>query len=188
MTHNISLGTDTQLKDAASRRLLRAEHASTLGVMKSAPLITLLALLVMTASPVAANKETMSPYQEKISNRRNSEASILWKNMQNDGFTSSSIVALDFVYFSDKKEDAERLAKVLSENYTVGINPDADSGYWLIKGSTRPYGKQLTAEQWNGWIDYMVFVGFQNNCVFSTWAVYEPKSKKTWASESIEKE
>ncbi|MCV2356012.1 hypothetical protein LNV09_17870 [Paucibacter sp. B2R-40] len=101
-------------------------------------------MLVMTASPVAANKGNMDPDQEGVSNRRSSEASILWKTKQNDGFTSSSIVALDFVCFSDEKEDAERLAKVLSENCTVGINPNVDSGYWLFKGSGGTLNAGLT--------------------------------------------
>ncbi len=154
--------------------------------MKTASLITLFALLVTTASSIAANDGNMNSYQEMISNRRNSEASILWKSMQSDGLTSSSVVILDFVYFSEKKDDADRLARELSKNYSVGVSSNTETGYWLIKGSTRPYGKQLTAEQWRGWIDFMVFAGFNNNCVFSTWSVYEPKTKKMWSSEAIE--
>jgi hypothetical protein len=156
--------------------------------MKLTLLTALFALLFLSDPLLAANKGNMNSYQEKISHRRTSEASILWNTMQKEGFTSSSIVALDFVYFSDTKADAERLAKVLSENYTASVVSTDRADYWLLKGSTRPYGKQLNAEEWRGWIDFMISVGFENNCVFSTWAVYEPKSKKTWSSENIETE
>jgi len=130
----------------------------------------------------------MSTYQENISGRRNAEAKILWKAMEKDGFTESSTAALDFTFFSNDKNDAESLANVLSEHYTAAVTPTEQDDYWLIKGTTLPYGKEFNSTQWLGWAEYMVSIGFSNNCVFSTWAVYEPKSKKTWSSESIDVE
>ncbi len=108
--------------------------------------------------------------------------------MVSDGFTESSIAALDFVFFSDVREDAEQLKKQLSENYTVTVSPAKQKGYWIVSGTTRPYGNQINSEQWRGWVEFMVSVGFSHNCVFSTWSAYEPKSKKTWTSENIEVE
>lgn len=128
----------------------------------------------------------MNSYQETIHTRRNFEASVLWGKISKDGFSTSQTVALDFVFFSEKKVDAEKLAKVLSGSYTVRIVPANDPGYWLIKGTTRPYGKKLSADDWQGWIEFMVATGFENNCVFSTWAVYDPTSKRSWSSEEIE--
>ena len=86
---------------------------------------------------------------------------------------------MDFTFFSDDKDSAEKLVKALSENYTAEFVPDKKDGYWLIKGTTRPYGNEFTKDQWFGWVDFMTTLGFANNSVFSTWSVYDPKMKKT---------
>ena len=96
------------------------------------------------------------------------------------------MVALDFVFFSNSKSEAQELVDTLSESYNAKIVPADDPKYVLIKGTTRPYGNEFTKEQWLGWVDYMVSSGFNHNSVFSTWSVYEPKSKVTWSSEAIE--
>ena len=145
-------------------------------------------MLLISASLLAGEKRTMNTYQENITNRRNAEAAILWKAMEKDGFNESSIAALDFTFFSKDKNDAESLAKALSENYTATVSPTEQDDYWLIKGTTRPYGNEFNSSHWFGWVEFMVSMGFSNNCVFSTWSVYEPKSKKTWSSESIDVE
>lgn len=131
----------------------------------------------------------MNSYQETITGRREAEAAVLWKAMVSDGFNEASIAALDFTFFSNVKADADNLAKALSENYSVTVShSEQDHNYWFIKGTTRPYGNQFSYVEWLGWVDFMVSIGFSNNCVFSTWVVYEPKSKKTWSSEKIEVE
>lgn len=131
----------------------------------------------------------MNSYQNTILERRVAEAEYQWKSMASEGFSESSVAALDFTFFSNVKADAENLAKSLSENYTMTVlRSEKDPDYWIIKGTTRPYGMHFNYVQWLKWIDFMVGVGFTNNCVFSTWAVYEPKSKKTWSSENIEVE
>lgn len=145
-------------------------------------------MILLSTSLFAGEKGTMNSYQETISGRRQTEAAILWKAMKKDGFNESSIAALDFTFFSNVKSDAENLAKALSENYTATVSPTEQDDYWLIKGTTRPYGNEFNSSQWLGWVEYMVSIGFSNNCVFSTWSVYEPKSKKTWSSESIDVE
>jgi len=151
-------------------------------LLRAALLIALLALPLT----VSAGKDGGMAYRQRISDRRNAEATALWKLMEKDGFTSASIAALDFLFFSDSKADAEALAKVLSISYTTGVVAADRPGYWYIKGTTRPYGSQVSREQWMSWVKYMVTVGFENNSVFSTWSAYEPKTKKTWSSESIE--
>lgn len=127
----------------------------------------------------------MNSYQEKISERRRAEAVLLWSSMSKEGFSDSSIAALDFTFFSNVKNDAESLAKLLGENYSVEIVPATQEGYWLIKATTRPYGKSINQPSWMAWVEYMVMIGFSNNCVFSTWSVFESESQKTWSSESI---
>jgi len=145
-------------------------------------------MLLISTSLLSGENGTMNTYQENISGRRQAEATILWKAMEKDGFDESSIAALDFTFFSNVKNDAENLAKALSENYTATVSRTEQDDYWLIKGTTRPYGNEFNYSQWLGWVDFMVTIGFSNNCVFSTWSVYEPKSKKTWSSESIDVE
>jgi len=130
--------------------------------------------------------KNFNSYQKMISSRRLNEAAVLWKNMTADGFDSSAPAALDFTFFSNVQNDAETLSKTLSENYTVTVSPAAQGGYWLIRGTTRPNGKKFSYEQFLKWVEFMIFAGFSNNCVFSTWAVYEPKSGKTWSTETIE--
>jgi hypothetical protein len=136
----------------------------------------------------AQNGVKMNSYQEQISSRRLAEAKQLWTTMQRDGFTENTVDALDFTFFSNDKNGVENLVKALSENYTAETTNAHEEGYWLIKGTTRPYGNELNKEQSLGWVEFMVFLGFSNNAVFSTWSVYEPKSKTTWSSEEIDVE
>ena len=72
--------------------------------------------------------------------------------------------------------------------HTAEVSPADEKGYWLIKGTTRPYGNEFNSGQWFGWVEFMVSLGFSNNSVFSTWSVYDPKNKRTWSSEEIEVE
>jgi len=128
----------------------------------------------------------VNSYQEQITSRRMAEAKQLWSTMQRDGFTETTVAALDFTFFSNDKNGVENLVKTLSENYTTEISKANEEGYWLIKGTTRPYGNEFNKEQWFGWVEFMVSLGFSNNAVFSTWSVYDPKSKVTWSSEEID--
>ena len=128
----------------------------------------------------------MNEYQQEIMERRYSEARELWSKMVSAGFTETTVVALDFVYFSSSENDAQDLINQLSENYTLELSPADDPEYVLVKGTTRPYGNEFTHERWQAWVEFMVSVGFSNNAVFSTWSVYSPKTKTTWSSESIE--
>lgn len=128
----------------------------------------------------------MSEYQQRIMERRTFEAEELWSEMESSGFTETTVAALDFVFFSDSQDDAKKLIEQLSENYTLELAQADNQDYVLVKGTTRPYGNEFTREQWHGWVEFMVSVGFSHNAVFSTWSVYSPKTKTTWSSESIE--
>ena len=150
----------------------------------------LLACIVLICSmPLfAQNGGKVNSYQEQLSSRRLTEAKQLWALMQQDGFTETTVAALDFTFFSNDKNGVENLVKALSENYTAETSKANEEGYWLIKGTTRPYGNEFNKEQWFGWVEFMLSLGFSNNAVFSTWSVYDPKSKKTWSSEEIDVE
>ena len=128
----------------------------------------------------------MNDYQQSIMERRSSEAREMWAEMKSSGFTETTVAALDFANFSDSKIEANNLVMQLSENYTLELTQADDPNYFLVKGTTRPYGNEFTYEQWQSWIEFMVLVGFSHNAVFSTWSVYSPKTKETWSSESIE--
>ncbi|WP_415753807.1 hypothetical protein [Pseudomonas leptonychotis] len=146
-------------------------------------------LVFLLASQLQASQgEDMNSYQQGISQRRVAEAHELWATMKADGFTENTVAALDFSFFSNSETEARELMNSLSENYTLELSTASEPGYFLIKGTTRPYGNEFTQEQWLGWVEYMVSTGFSHNAVFSTWSVYDPASKSTWSSESIEAE
>jgi hypothetical protein len=145
-------------------------------------------VLIYTMPLFAQNGDKVNSYQEQISNRRLAEAKQLWAFMQSDGFTETTVAALDFTFFSNDKNGVETLVKALSENYSAETSKANEEGYWLIKGTTRPYGNEFNKEQWFGWVEYMLSLGFSNNAVFSTWSVYDPKSNKTWSTEEIDVE
>jgi len=128
----------------------------------------------------------MGEYQQEIMDRRIAEARVLWQKMESEGFTQETVAALDFVFFSNSKREAEELIDELSENYSLELSPAPEQDYVLIQGTTRPYGNEFTFEQWLGWVEFMVSAGFGHNAVFSTWSVYAPSIKTTWSSESIE--
>ena len=148
-------------------------------------IVTLIAALF--SGMLFAEEETgMNDYQQNILERRISEAHELWDKMQIGGFTETTVAALDFVFFSNSKSEANNLLEQLSESYTLEITPSNDPEYILVKGTTRPYGNEFTEEQWLAWVEFMVSTGLNHNSVFSTWSVYSPKTKTTWSSESIE--
>jgi hypothetical protein len=128
----------------------------------------------------------MNDYQQSIMDRRIYEAQQMWEQMQVGGFTETTVVALDFVFFSNSKPEADNLIEQLSENYTLELTPSNDPKYVLVKGTTRPYGNEFNEEQWQSWVKFMVSVGFSHNSVFSTWSVNSPKTKTSWSSEPIE--
>jgi hypothetical protein len=147
-----------------------------------------LLILVFSVGLFASQETQMTEYQKRIMDRRSSEARILWTAMKSSGFTETTVAALDFVYFSNSESEANDLIEQLSENYTLEFAPANDPDYVLVKGTTRPYGNEFTYDQWIGWVEFMVKVGFSHNSVFSTWSVYSPKTNDTWSSESIEVE
>jgi len=110
----------------------------------------------------------MNEYQQEIMDRRTEEARVLWQTMKSEGFTEHTVATLDFVLFSDSHEQATQLIAQLSENYSLELSPATEQGYFLIKGTTRPYGNEFTYQQWIDWVEFMVGVGFTHKSVFST--------------------
>lgn len=133
-------------------------------------------------------QQVWDEYNERIKNRRLAEADILISELEKNNINEATAVALDFTHFCHEKSDAEDIKNQLSENYTMSLEYNKDSEYWLIKGTSRPYGVTLSSKQHKAWVEFMLDVGKSYRCVFSTWSMTEPKSKKTYSNEEIETE
>jgi len=129
-------------------------------------------------------QETWDRYYADISSRRNAEASALWSAMSADGVTSETVLALDFVHFSQDEDSASELMQQLSENYDSILSKSDD--YWLVSSTTRPHGIDLDSNLHSGWVEFMCDVGQSHGCVFSTWTLESPELKKKWSSEQHE--
>ena len=91
--------------------------------------------------------------------------------------------ALDFVLFSPSRESAGPLCSDLAEHYAVEVVPGTQ-GYWLVKGTTRPYGSNLTQDQHMEWVVFMADLARSHGCVFSTWSFEVPSMGRRFDSES----
>ncbi|WP_196158776.1 hypothetical protein [Reinekea sp. G2M2-21] len=115
--------------------------------------------------------------------QRIEEVDVLTRNMQESGVTEDTVLALDFVHFSKSKEGAEALSNQLSENYEMKVAFEKDM--YFIKGTTRPYGMNLSNEQHKAWVEFMADVAQSHNCVFSTWLIEAPSLKLKFSSEAV---
>lgn len=125
-----------------------------------------------------------SYYEEKKAQRR-SEAIRLINEMVEAGITDSTILALDFTHFGNNQEGLEGLQSQLSENYEISIEK-ADDEYWLLKGTTRPYGITLSADDHLTWVEFMADVAQSYGFVFSTWSLEAPDLKRVFDSGGID--
>ena len=131
-------------------------------------------------------QETWERYYANIKERRLSEAVTLWSNMNADGVTDETVLALDFVHFSQDRDGAYGLKKQLSENYECSVSER--NGTWIISSTTRPHGIDLDGEQHAAWVEFMCDVAQSHGCVFSTWSFESPKLKRKWSTEGIDGE
>ncbi|MDI9246440.1 hypothetical protein [Marinobacter sp. CHS3-4] len=114
------------------------------------------------------------------------EAADLWRQMKAAGVVADTVLALDFVHFGQCQHDVEALANQLSENYEMEVVESERDGYWLVRGTTRPYGIEMTEEQHRGWVEFMADVAESYACVFSTWTIEAPALGTNFHSEGIE--
>ena len=131
-------------------------------------------------------QKTWNEYYEKKKRQRMEEATKLWEQMSNSGVTAETVLAIDFLHFGTNKENVNDLEKQLSENYEVEVVPGEEEGYCYIKGTTRPYGINLSKEQHAGWVEFMSDMAQSYACVFSTWSIEAPSLGVSFDSESIE--
>ena len=131
-------------------------------------------------------QQTWEEYYAEIKSRRITESKVIWKEMVKTGVNSDTTLALDFELFSSEEKGAKLALEQLSENYEAKINFDESTGYWMIQGTTRPYGIKLSEEDYNNWIIFMCDVAQSHGCVFSTWNLENPKSKLNWSNEKMD--
>lgn len=131
-------------------------------------------------------QEIWSDYYQRIKARRLREADILWSEMREAGVTDETLLALDFLHFSNVRKDAESLLQQLSENYSVEMEEAKQESYWYIKGTTRPEGIYLSRDQHAAWVKFMADVARSHACVFSTWSLEAPSLDRQFHSEQID--
>lgn len=131
-------------------------------------------------------QQTWEEYYREIKSRRITESQAIWKEMVKSGVNSDTTLALDFKLFSSEEQNAKLALEQLSESYEAQIDFDESTGYWMIKGTTRPYGINLSQEDYNNWIIFMCDIAQSHGCVFSTWNLENPKFKLNWSNEKMD--
>lgn len=129
-------------------------------------------------------QKTWDEYYAEIRSRRESESREIWRQMTSSGVTPETILALDFLHFTQDSANADSLAEQLRENYEIQITPSDTPNYWNIEGTTRPHGIALAEQDHTDWVCFMCDVAQSHNCVFSTWNLEEPRSGKSWSNDS----
>jgi hypothetical protein len=130
-------------------------------------------------------ENTWQQYVQRKRAERLSETSQVWSALVAGGGSAETVLAVDFVSFSPSQAQIEGLAQQLSENYAVTTERGPD-GYWLLKGTTRPYGITLSAADHLNWVGFMCEVAESHGCVFSTWSLNAPALALTISSEAFE--
>ena len=136
--------------------------------------------------PTEDPQNTWDEYYKNKKTQRLEEASAMWQQLENAGVTEETVIAIDFVHFGNNIEDVKALAEQLSENYKVKVSQHKNEKYWLVNGTTRPTGVNLSKEQHLGWVEFMTDVAQSYACVFSTWALEAPVININVRSEDIE--
>jgi len=125
-------------------------------------------------------------YYDRIKRRRLSAAALLWGEIEAAGATEETIFALDFAHFGNNREDAEKLARQLSEHYSTEVIASGEPNYWDIRGTTRPEGICLTRDQHIAWVEFMVDVARSYACVFSEWTLEAPALGRAFRSAHLD--
>ena len=134
-----------------------------------------------------APQQIWTDYYAGLRRRRIAEAQILHSRMAADGVTDDTILALDFMHFGSVEEDVRRLAKQLSENYSMTVTRGGDADYWNADGTTRPDGiVGMNPQRCADWVKFMCDVANSYGCVFSTWTLTDPLRQLSWTNETID--
>ena len=126
-------------------------------------------------------------YYARIRRRRIVEADLISSQMEADGVSADSILALDFKHFGTVENDVRRLSDQLSENYTAEVRLSDDGETWIAEATSRPYGIDgMIGSQLQQWVEFMCDVARSYACVFSSWKLVDTKRKIEWATDSLD--
>ena len=125
-------------------------------------------------------------YYDRIKRRRTAEAELLWAEIETAGGMADTVFALDFIHFGNVHDDADDLARQLSEHYDTKVVAGSVPNYWNIKGTTRPEGVCLTKTQHLAWVEFMADVAASYACVFSNWTLEAPALGRTFQSAHLD--
>ncbi|MFP7723626.1 hypothetical protein [Lysobacter sp. A3-1-A15] len=134
------------------------------------------------------NGEAHKAWDEYVQRKRTerlSEAVQVWSALVAGGVDAETVLAIDFVHFGPSQARVENLRGELAENCTVTTESGSD-GYWLLKGTTRPYGVTLSADDHLAWVDFMCQVASSHGCVLSTWSLNAPSLDLIVSSEDFD--
>lgn len=113
------------------------------------------------------------------------EAEQIWSALSTGGVDSETVLAIDFVHFGPSQAQVESLGRHLAENCTI-TTEKGPGDYWLLRGTTRPYGLTLSAADHLAWVEFMCDVAADYGCTFSTWSMTAPSLDLTISSETFE--
>lgn len=131
------------------------------------------------------SQQTWLQYAQRKRAERLSEADQVWSALVAGGCGAETVLAIDFVHFGPSQTHVEGLRRELCKNCTVATE-SGPQGYWLLKGTTRPYGVTLSAAEHIAWVGYMCDVAQSHGCVLSTWSLSAPSLSLTVSSEAFE--
>lgn len=132
-----------------------------------------------------ASQAHWTAYLDRKRAERLAEAGLLWAEFERRVGDAETVVALDFRTLCPDRGRADALRGQLSEHYRVELEP-AENGYWMARGTTRPYGVTLSAQSHLAWVEFMCDVAASHGCVFSTWSVTAPALELVVDSEHFE--
>jgi hypothetical protein len=131
------------------------------------------------------NRATWLDYAQRKRAERLAEADAVWRALEAAGGNAETVLAVDFVHFGPTQAHVNGLREQLSENYTVATE-QGPQGYWLLKGTTRPYGITLSPADHLAWVGFLCDVAESHGCVLSTWSLTAPALSLTVSSEAFD--
>jgi hypothetical protein len=124
----------------------------------------------------------------RIENRKVDEAPKLWDAVVSAGANEETLFAMDFSHFCDVSSKLDELAQQLSENYEIELSEVDEKGYQFLIGTTRPYGNELSEEDFINWVEFMCDVAQSYSCVFSEFSLESPELGQVWSNTEFESE
>ena len=131
-------------------------------------------------------QKTWREYYARIKNRKIDEATQLWNAVVRSGANDKTLFAMDFSHFGEVPSKLNDLAQQLSENYEVEVSEADEKGYQLLTGTTRPYGNELSGEDFINWVSFMCDVAQSYSCVFSEFSLESPELGLAWSNSEFE--